>query len=157
LIAEALATVNVPWHCWTIIGSGVDEQKLRERVTALGILDKTVFLGMQDSAQVAALLDAHDIALLPSRYESFFLTVYEAAAKGKIVITNDVADIRAYFTGSPSVVVAQGVTPDDYRKAMVYAIEQFGYLQSTVSETADRIKHDYNWSAVAERFLQALR
>jgi glycosyltransferase involved in cell wall biosynthesis len=112
---------------------------------------------MQDSAQVAALLNEHDIALLPSNYESFFLTVYEAAAKGKIVVTNDVADIRDYFTISPSVVVAESATPESYRQAIGYAIENFDYLQATATETAERVKRDYNWSVVAERFLQALR
>lgn len=156
LVAEALAGLQTPWLRWTIVGSGVDEQELRERVIELGIEDKTVFIGMQDSAQVAALLDEHDIALLPSNYESFFLTVYEAAARGKIVVTNDVADIRDYFADSASVVVAERATPESYRQAIGYAIENFDRLQSNAGGTAERVKRDYNWSTVAERFLQAL-
>lgn len=157
LMAEVLAILSASWQSWTIVGSGIDEPKLRAQVTKLGIADKTAFLGTQEPAKVAALLDEHDIVLLPSNYESFFLTVYEAAARGKIVITNDVADIRNYFACSPAVIVAESVTPEAYRKSIVYTIETFDYLQSTAIETANRVKHDYNWAAVAERFLQALR
>ena len=156
LMAEALATLSASWQRWTIVGSGGDEQRLRARITALGIADKTTLLGTQNSVQISALLDEHDIALLPSNYESFFLTVYEAAAKGKIIVTNDVADIRNYFASSPSVVIADNEKPAAYRQAIVYAIEKFDYLQSTATETAELVKHDHNWSEVADRFLQAV-
>ena len=157
LVAAALAALPVPWHSWTIVGTGEDEEAFRARLRELDILDRTFFLGTQTPAQIAELMQEDDLALLPSNYESFFITPYEAAARGNIVVTNDVADVGAYFAGSPSVVVAESATPQAYRDAILYALENFSALSSHAEATAARVKNDYNWERIAERFLQALR
>jgi len=155
LVAEALADLSLPWR-WTIVGSGPDEQVLRTTLEQLGLLERTVFLGTQESWQIAALLADHDIALLPSFYESFFITVYEAAAKAKIVVTNDVADVRKYFAESPSVIVAKSASREAYKEAIVQAVENFCILQAHAAQIAQRVKMDYGWKTIADRFLRAL-
>lgn len=157
VMATALKDLPFPWRSWTIVGSGPDESVLRKEIQRLGLEERTHFAGTLASAEIATLLDEHDIALLPSHFESFCLTVYEAAARKKIIITNDVADIRKHFRNHPSVVIVEKPTPAAYCQAIAYAIERFDGLQSTAAETADSVKRSYNWNAVAKRFLQALR
>lgn len=156
IVAEALAEVSLPWQQWTLVGSGHDESTLRARLAELGLLARTAFAGTQTSMQIAALLSEHDIVLLPSNHESFFIAVYEAVAKGKVVVTNDVADVRKYFGDTPSVIVAESVSSKAYRYAIVKAMQDFEQLKCDAVEAAERVKREYNWSAVATRFVQAL-
>lgn len=157
VIAEALADSNLSWGHWTIVGSGHDERILREKLEKLHICDKVIFKGMQPSDKIAELMNSHDIVLLPTRYESFFITVYEAAAMAKVVITNDVAEIRHNFADSAAVIIADNVSKDAYQRAIAYAINNFADLQHSALGTSQRIKIEYGWPIVAQRFVQTLK
>jgi glycosyltransferase involved in cell wall biosynthesis len=156
LVAEALAALPIPWESWTIVGTGPDEEAFKVRLEELGIIDRTIFLGTQDSRAIVELLRAHDLALLPSNYESFFYTTYEAAALGKIVVTNDVADVRSYFAESRSVIVAESASPAAYQAAILRALANFQELSASAKTTAERVKRDYSWEHSAARFLRAV-
>ncbi len=60
------------------MGDGPDRPKAEERARNLGIGDRVVFLGKQES--VAELLGVADLFLLPSESESFGLSALEAMA-----------------------------------------------------------------------------
>jgi len=156
VMAAALKELPFPWQSWTIVGSGPDEPVLRNRLKELGLEERVVFKGTLSSAQIADMLAEHDIVLLPSNYESFFLTAYEAAAKARIIVTNDVADVRKYFSDSPSVIVAESVSGEAYQRAIIQAVENQGGLEVKAVRTALRVKNDFSWPVVAERFLRAL-
>ena len=155
IMAEALAGLPFVWNRWTIIGSGPDEGKLKSKLRDLGILEKTVFAGTMNSAEISSSLSKSAIVLLPSYYESFFITCYEAVAKGRIVVTNDVADVKKYFANDPSVVIARDVSCEAYRDAVGSAVERFSLLQSGAANIVLKVKQDYNWHSIADRFLQA--
>ncbi len=61
-----------------LVGDGPDRPMAEERARNLGIGDRVVFLGKQDS--VAELLACADLFLLPSESESFGLSALEAMA-----------------------------------------------------------------------------
>ncbi|MGD8699674.1 MAG: N-acetyl-alpha-D-glucosaminyl L-malate synthase BshA [Gemmatimonadales bacterium] len=61
-----------------LVGDGPDRPMAEERARTLGIGDRVVFLGKQDS--VAELLACADLFLLPSESESFGLSALEAMA-----------------------------------------------------------------------------
>jgi glycosyltransferase involved in cell wall biosynthesis len=157
VIAEALADSTLSWDHWTIVGSGHEERMLREKLKKLHIIEKVIFKGMQPSDQIADLMNRHDIVLLPTRYESFFITVYEAAAMAKIVITNDVAEIRHNFANSASVIIADNISKDAYQRAIAYAIQNFAVLQQSALGTYQRIRTEYGWAVIAQRFVQTLK
>jgi N-acetyl-alpha-D-glucosaminyl L-malate synthase BshA len=82
------------------VGDGPDRSEAAHEATALGIADRVLFLGKQDS--VAELLACADLFLLPSSSESFGLSALEAMASGVPVI--------ASRTGGLPSVVDDGVT-----------------------------------------------
>jgi glycosyltransferase involved in cell wall biosynthesis len=156
VMAESLAKLPISWQRWTLVGSGPDEQKFRAKLIELGILDRVVFAGTLNSTQIAALLLENDVVLLPTNYESFFITAYEAAAMGRIVVTNDVADIKKYFGNTSSVIIADSVSCEDFTQAVTHAISRGISLQRIAEATAMRVKVEINWETVAVRFLQVL-
>jgi N-acetyl-alpha-D-glucosaminyl L-malate synthase BshA len=68
------------------VGDGPDRPEAAHLAEELGIQDRVVFLGKQDS--VAELLACADIFLLPSESESFGLSALEAMASGVPVIAS---------------------------------------------------------------------
>jgi L-malate glycosyltransferase len=83
-----------------LVGDGPDRTEAADEARRLGVGDRVVFLGKQDS--VAELLSCADLFLLPSESESFGLAALEAMASGVPVV--------ATCTGGIPEVVEHGVT-----------------------------------------------
>jgi N-acetyl-alpha-D-glucosaminyl L-malate synthase BshA len=73
------------------VGDGPDRPEAAAEVGALGLSDRVVFLGKQDS--VAELLACADLFLLPSDSESFGLSALEAMASGVPVVATAVGGL----------------------------------------------------------------
>ena len=74
-----------------IAGEGPEEENLRKQCNTLHI-DKSVdFLGMR--SDIPALLQAFDLFVLPSRYESFPITILEVMAASKPIVSTSVDGI----------------------------------------------------------------
>jgi len=83
-----------------LVGDGPEYGRTRELVDTLGLADAVRYVGVVD--EVAPLLKAADVLLLPSETESFGLVALEAMASGVPVVASDVG-------GLPEV-VEHGVT-----------------------------------------------
>ena len=73
------------------IGDGPDRPEAQDEAQRLGVADRVVFLGKQDS--VAELYSCADLLLLPSQSESFGLVALEAMSAGVPVVATDVGGI----------------------------------------------------------------
>jgi len=74
-----------------LIGDGPDTSLALQLASDLGVADKVVFVGVVD--EVAPLLAAADLLLLPSETESFGLVALEAMASGVPVVASDVGGL----------------------------------------------------------------
>jgi N-acetyl-alpha-D-glucosaminyl L-malate synthase BshA len=74
-----------------LVGDGPDRPEAADEAERLGIEDRVVFLGKQDS--VAELLACADLMLLPSESESFGLAALEAMASGTPVVATRVGGV----------------------------------------------------------------
>jgi glycosyltransferase involved in cell wall biosynthesis len=155
VMASGLAKVQRAWSSWTVIGSGEDEPQLRAHVAALGIAGRVRFLGTRLRDDIRQELDAAHIVLLPSRYEGHFSTVYEAASRGRVIVTNDVNDVVQSFAGTDSVLIAKSADADEYRRLIERAIDNFAELSRCAVDAADRVRSEETWEAVARRVLSA--
>jgi glycosyltransferase involved in cell wall biosynthesis len=156
LVAEALASLEVPWSHWTIIGSGVDEASLVRRLDDLGLSGRVRLVGFQRPTEVARMLAEHDVVLLPSRFESFFMTPYEAVCLGKMVVANDVAEVRHSLGDSRLLVLARDCSSESYCDAIRTA---WWRLEEGTSDDvkAGQVRRRYSWQVIAQRFLDAVQ
>lgn len=74
----------------TIVGSGPEEAKLHQQVKALGISDQVDFVGVKVEKELTQLLNAHQILVVPSRWqEAFGIVALEGIACGCVVIGSE--------------------------------------------------------------------
>lgn len=79
-----------------LIGTGELEREIRRRAAALGLGDSVRFLGLRED--VAELMQAMDIFVLPSRFEGLGLVLIEAQAAGLHAIASDKVPREAQVT-----------------------------------------------------------
>jgi len=71
-----------------IIGTGVEEEKLKQKAETLGILSKVIFPGFR--RDIAACMNAFDIFTLPSLFENHSIGILEAMRAGVAMVVTDV-------------------------------------------------------------------
>lgn len=77
---------SIPYNRLVFVGSGPDEDRLRQQVEALGVSDRVTLTGWLDPVTVYPALDA---LALPSRFEGLPLVMLEAIACGVPVVGSD--------------------------------------------------------------------
>jgi glycosyltransferase involved in cell wall biosynthesis len=92
LVLEALS--QLPDATLLIAGQGPDRNKLGVMVEQLGLTDRVRFLGDLPPEQVAQLLAAADVMVLPSRSEGLANVWVEALASGTPIVISDVGGAR---------------------------------------------------------------
>ena len=77
-----------------IAGTGISEREYQELAKKLGIADITVWLGFLPQEQVATEWANMDLAIIPSRRESFGVSAVEAQACGTPVVISDIDGLK---------------------------------------------------------------
>ncbi len=116
--ALAMLAARRPNLVTLLAGSGPLEHLLRAQCAALGIADRVRFLGYR--RDVAELLEAADLVVLPSLYEGLPLVAIEALAAGRAMIATEV-------DGTPEVVIHEKtglLVPPANPVALAAAIER---------------------------------
>lgn len=153
-IALALSNINHLWNSWTIIGTGDDELYFRELVKELKISDKIIFAGTKSSIEIKEIILEHKVVLLPSSYESFFITAFESLALNKIVITNDVADIKLHFGNFANAIILDDLNLDTCINAIMYSINLFN--KEHKFNSFEKINNNFNWNQISKTFLSKI-
>jgi len=79
----------------TIIGSGVEELQLRQKVQELELITQVEFVGARFETELAKLLNAHQIMVLPSRWrEPFGVVALEGIACGCVVVGSEEGGLK---------------------------------------------------------------
>jgi N-acetyl-alpha-D-glucosaminyl L-malate synthase BshA len=120
------------------IGDGPDRPEAADEAQRLGVADRIVFLGKQDS--VAELLSCADLLLLPSQSESFGLVALEALASGVPVVATRVGGIPE--------VVEDGVTG---------ALGELGDVEGMGEAAAAILRDPQTWSRMSHAAQQLSR
>jgi glycogen(starch) synthase len=115
---ELLKTRNIT-PTVTIIGDGPELDRLRSIRTGFGLGTKVEFVGSKRGRDLASLLNAHKILVVPSRWnEPFGIVALEGIACGCVVVGSDGG-------GLPDAIGPCGVTfPNNDAVALANALEQ---------------------------------
>jgi glycosyltransferase involved in cell wall biosynthesis len=93
-----------------IVGDGPEGPRLRSLASELGISDSVIFAGTRND--VALLVRASELVVLPSQHEALPTTLIEAAACGRAVISTDIDGVPEVVTDGETGLL---VPVDDHR------------------------------------------
>ena len=95
---------------WYIIGNGDQLEALCTEVEFIGLTDSVHFIGSRPNPM--PWLRSADVVVIPSRYESWGMTVSEALCLGKAVITSDLPVFKEQINDGVNGVMCH-ITPDN--------------------------------------------
>lgn len=90
VVAAALALPNLTF---SVVGKGPERARLEKATAKVPNLN---LVGWVDRAQMDAVMDAHDVLVLPSKVESFGTVALEAMARQRIVVVSEACGIRSW-------------------------------------------------------------
>jgi len=135
------------------IGSGRDENYLKQLVSESKLVDLVSFMGFQPESAVAAWYQAADMVVVPSLKDVFPLVLLEAMALEKPVIATSVGGIPELISDQKNGLL---VPPDDEVKlaeAIKELLEKPNLANYLAKNAAITIRKDFSWPEIARRTL----
>lgn len=144
LALQHLKKSGIPFS-YTIIGTGVEEERLKYAAYALGIQNEVHFLGKLSHERVKEQLLNADIYLQPSLQEGFCNAVLEAQLAGLLCIVSDAEGLRENVLDN----VTGWVIPRRNAQALAEAIKNVTGLtqekrSAIVAAAMERVKKNFN-------------
>lgn len=140
-----------------VAGTGVHEATLQARARRLRIARCVDWLGFVAEDEVAALLGAADVVVVPSLYEPFGIVALEAAAAHAPLVVAETGGLIDLVTDG---VATASFAPEDVDGlvAAILSVLADPVAARRVTRRADRvIRRDYTWQAVAAHTVEVYR
>ena len=155
LLISAFANVLkvIPSAKLVIAGSGQEEDNLRRQIQDLNITNSVFMMGKLPKERVAQLMAAANVFVLPSKIESFGLTLLEASAAGVPVVCANAGGIPEVFRDGFDALLYPPGDDDAMAKAIIRLIQD-GKLANKISTNAVETASKFTWERTAEQTLQ---
>jgi len=148
-LIEAAAKIKASKFLVLIVGSGLEEEKLKRRVYELNLKDKIIFSGFRED--IPDILAATDIYVLPSVSEGLSISLLEAKASGRACIVTDIG--LPVKNGETALVV-----PPANSEALANAIEKLigdKEVRDKLGKNAkEEVLKKYSWERAAEEYVE---
>lgn len=158
LLISAFARVLevVPDAKLVIAGSGREEDNLSRQIEGLNIAVSVFMVGKLGKEKVAQLMAAADVFALPSKAESFGLTLLEASAVGVPVVCANAGGVPEVFQdGFNGLLYPPG--DDDAMARAIIRLIQDRELARSISANAVETASNFTWERTAEQTLQVYK
>ncbi|MGD0286955.1 MAG: glycosyltransferase family 4 protein [Acidimicrobiales bacterium] len=137
-----------------IVGDGPEKLNLEKQVAEIGLTDVVRFRSdVSDHTEVFALMKAAQVFVFPSLREGFGIAPLEALACGTSVVTTSHPDNEARHLVARS---DRGYVTEPTVEALAACIEEALADASLGSKPAEGWIEEFDWSAVADDYLDAL-
>ena len=134
-----------------VAGTGHYDEKLRALARRLRVARAVTWLGFLTEDELADLLGAADVVVVPSLYEPFGIVALEAAAARVPLVVTEVGGLCDLARDG---VATAAFAPRDV-EGLVAAVDRVladpGAARRAVARAARKIARDYTWSAVTAK------
>ena len=143
-----------------LVGSGPLEESLRDRVAALGLADRARFHGTRSEDEVANMLDAADLFVLPSvvagngRMDGIPVALMEAMATGLPVIASRLSGIPELVRDGETGLLASPGDAADLARALREALDDPGGAARRAAAGRDLIELEFDIERSADEMLE---
>jgi glycosyltransferase involved in cell wall biosynthesis len=155
LLVSAFAKVLkvIPDAKLVIAGSGREEHNLSDQIRDLNITDSVSLLGGLAKEKVAQLMAAADIFVLPSKVESFGLSLLEASAAAVPVVCSNAGGIPEVFQDGFNALLYPPGDDDAMGRAIVNLIQNRELAKKIGANAVETAKR-FTWEMAAEKTLR---
>ena len=139
-----------PGGNWKLLIAGKDDDPRFSRLAhKLGIRDRIVFAGVIERNVLRKFYLASDIFAMPSRFDTFGLTVLEAMAAGlPAIVSRNVGARDVIKQGGNGFVIQDMESPEEIAEALRASLDENTRL--TTSEEAVKTAAHYSWDSTAK-------
>ncbi len=134
-----------------LIGEGNYLDYSKKLSKELNINSRTIFCGWKEKQEIQKIMSGCDLCVLPSRIESFGLTIAESMAAGIPVISTTAGAIPEIMKDGETGLL---VPPDDIealKKAIIYALENRDKMQNRAKTAQEKVKIFFLWDSAAKK------
>jgi glycosyltransferase involved in cell wall biosynthesis len=155
LLVSAFARVLkvVPDTKLVIAGSGKEKDNLSRQIKSLNITNSVFMMGGLAKEKVAQLMAAADVFVLPSKMESFGLSLLEASAAGVPVVCSNAGGVPEVFQDGFNALLYPPGDDNAMAEAIVRLIQD-RELAKKISANAVETASRFTWEMTAERTLR---
>lgn len=151
---QALSLLDIDFQ-YTIIGEGVDKERLQYAAYQLGIANKVIFAGKQPHDKIAEYLNEADIYLQPSVQEGFCNAVLEAQASGLICIVSNAEGLPENVEDGKSGFVVPKRNSKAIAEKIKYVISLTDAERQAISDYAvARVRSNFDVKDQIRKFVQ---
>ena len=142
---------SYPQSVLNVIGEGNWEKNAQQLARSLGLEKKIIFHGWKELAALQDLVGKSVLCVLPSRVESFGLTIAEAMASGIPVISTRVAAIPELITDQEHGLLIPADDPEHLGNAILYAFDNKEKMSEMAQRARQKIKSHFTWETTAKK------
>ncbi|HEU65443.1 MAG TPA: glycosyltransferase family 1 protein [Chloroflexi bacterium] len=155
LLVSAFARVLevVPDAKLAIAGSGRQKDNLSRQIKDLNIVNSVFMLGVLAKEKVAQLMAAAEVFVLPSKLESFGLSLLEASAAGVPIVCSNAGGVPEIFKDGFNALLYPPGDEDAMAKAIICLIQD-RELAEKISANARETAGRFTWDLAAQRTLR---
>lgn len=137
-------------HHLYIAGDGQNIDVLREQIKKDQLAGKVFLLGNLDKTELKEIIDQCDIGIVPSKSESFCLSMFELMSMGKPVMVNDIPVFRSLLVNNYNAVFFDVNNPKDFvEKARLFEKESF-YM--SLARNGKELSNQYDLTHVFRKY-----
>jgi glycosyltransferase involved in cell wall biosynthesis len=151
--AMNLLRTKYPAISLDIYGSGPEEEYLMQETEALGLKDHVAFKGFVQN--IAATIDAYDLALVPSIGEPFGMVFLESFRAGLPVVAFDLPAGNEIIEHNVSGLLAKPLDEKDLAQQIDRLISNDDLRRSIVLNCQDLLVEKFNLTRMAGEYLSA--
>ena len=134
-----------------VAGQGSKAAELAQLARRKRVAGSVTFTGFLDGGQVAGLLAAADVAVVPSRYEPFGLAALEAAAAGAPMVAGDTGGLREFVRPGVTGLLFEPGDAAGLADAVSTLLRDQVLVRRVVRAAREALRRDHTWASVAER------
>ena len=135
-----------------IIGRGELQNKLKNRVSELGLEQQITFIPWISHEDLGDYLKTASMAVLPSREENFSLAVLEALCSGTPVISTKVGGTPEMISDGENGLLVPPSDADALANAMRQLISDRNYAKSLGQKGSETVREQFTWQRTVEKF-----
>ncbi len=137
-----------------IIGEGNYLDYSKKLSKELNINSRTIFYGWKEKQEIQKIMEGCDLCVLPSRIESFGLTIAEAMAAAMPLISTKAGAIPEILKDGETGTLVPSEDIEALKKAIIYALENRDEMWNKAKTARKIVKENFSWDLTAKKHIE---